>query len=126
MSNNPPAILRGDRYSVNHPGEVLAIMPPFWCPPVDHLCRAVYVARNMLAVEVVGIAWDMPETITVKFPLVESPAVYHEAFRLTDELFEKIVAKCAAKEAASGERSSEMVEIRRRFNAIDEMYARTP
>ncbi len=87
-----------------------------------------YVTKNLLAVDAIGPAWDMPESILVKFTADEFPAVVREAFRLTVNLWETILEKCDAAEVkwkAGAIDNDTYRAMRKRLAIIGPMFERS-
>lgn len=66
-----------------------------------HYAIHAYVAKSLHVVAVAGCAWDMPDSLSVRFTYDEGPqAPARECFLLTLTLYDTIIDKCAEAEVA--------------------------
>ncbi len=77
-----------------------------------HYAVHAYVAKSLHAVAAAGCAWDMPDTLLARFVGDEYPAPVRECFLLTLDLYETILEKCGAAEAAFAAGGMEDVNYR--------------
>jgi len=68
-----------------------------------NLHTAAYVAKSLHCVTAVGTVWDVPDSIYVRFVGLENPAPIRECFLLTQDLYDKILERCADAEKAHAE-----------------------
>lgn len=140
-----------DRYILHRADDVLTLTLGTIRP--EESCRSAYLSKDMRCVECVGFTWDMPASILVNFDNeCEGPAkkdgsrvrVYREAWRMTVNLWETVVAKVSALEegraarlaAIAGdegaravalmEEAEEWEKLRSRFERASVMFERLP
>lgn len=90
---------------------------------------AGYITKTLLIVEVTGDSFAMPDMILCRFHADEFPAPTREAWRLSINLFDRVLSACVRAEAAWGR--GEMADadyqtLRVRWAAVSAMYERLP
>lgn len=84
-----------------------------------------YITKALLIVELTAPIWDLPDEILCRFPANEHTPRPHQAYRLTKDLYEKVLRNVESVNPASMS-PADMALMDARIREIVEVFERLP